>query len=89
MTNEQLRLILDLYADRLDALAIEVGKTIFDGKKEPIKKWVGKGEEPIGHFAAIASLNDSNYEIVEEGKFSAVALIEELAELTRKRALNL
>lgn len=88
MTNEQLRFMLYLLADKVEFLAQQVEKTIIDGERDEIQRWIGEGEEP-STFNAISSLISSNYETVKEGQFTAVTMIEDFAAEIRERAFDL
>jgi hypothetical protein len=75
MTNEQLSIILDNISDNLVNIANEVGDTIKDGDREPVRVWVGDGPEPSSVF----SLANEGYEFQEIGEFTAKIIIRKYA----------
>lgn len=90
MTNEQLRLILDLIADKIEnELLPRVEDGIFDGERQTYfeREWIGRGEKPhpltTGYFSV--NKNESNWKTIEvKGDLLSVVAVKQFADEIRR-----
>lgn len=75
MTNEQLRLVLNLISRMVSHVAVDIAPLITDGERVKKRVWVGEGEPPLVDLG----FDNKFWEYTDSDNFLAVEMVKELA----------